>query len=107
MNVGNAAAQSAYNIGNAQANNATNIGNARASSYAGTANAINNAVGQISGFVTNAPMNNAMMAYYRNNTPSTTGRTSTALPPSMVMQGFNPIFGQDPLVARTNYMINT
>jgi hypothetical protein len=68
-NIGNAASQSAYNIGNAQAGNATNIGNARASGYAGTANAFNNALGQISGFVTAAPLNNAIMGYYNRTKP--------------------------------------
>jgi hypothetical protein len=97
MNVGNAASQGAYNIGNAQATGATNAAAARASGYVGQANALNNAIGQIGGYYANAPMNNAMIAYYRNNSPSTT-RTTTALPPSMVMQGFNPIFGQDPMV---------
>jgi hypothetical protein len=69
QNIGNAAATSAYNIGNANANNAINAGNARASGYAGTANALTNALGQISGFATNAPINNAIMGYYNRTKP--------------------------------------
>jgi hypothetical protein len=88
MNLANAGSQSAYNIGNAQATGAMNAGAARASGYVGQANAINNAIGQVGGYYANAPMNNAMIAYYRNNSPSTT-RTTTAAP-SMVMQGYNP-----------------
>ena len=70
MNLANAGSQSAYNIGNAQAGGLTNAGAARASGYVGQANAINNALGQIGNYAAQAPMNNAMMAYYRNNTPS-------------------------------------
>jgi hypothetical protein len=67
-NVGNAASRSAYDVGNATANNAINTGNARASGYAGTANAFNNAIGQITGYAMQAPLNNAVLAYYRNRT---------------------------------------
>ena len=88
MNVGNAASQGAYNIGNAQATGATNAAAARASGYVGGANAINNAVGQIGGYFANAPMNNAMMNYYNNNSPSTAARTTPTAAPSM--QGYNP-----------------
>jgi hypothetical protein len=70
MNVANAASQGAYNVGNAQATGAMNAGAARASGYVGQANAITNALGQIGGYAAQAPMNNAMMAYYRNNTPA-------------------------------------
>jgi hypothetical protein len=101
MNVGNAASQSAYNIGNAQAGGLTNAAAARASGYVGGANAINNAIGQIGGYYANAPLNNAMMNYYNNNSPST-ARTPTAGAPSMVMQGYNPFAGQDPMVARNS-----
>jgi hypothetical protein len=99
MNVANAASQGAYNVGNAQATGATNAAAARASGYVGQANALNNAIGQIGGYYANAPMNNAMIAYYRNNSPSTE-RTTAA--PSMVMQGYNPFAGQDPMVARNS-----
>jgi hypothetical protein len=67
-NIANAASTSAYNVGNARAGNAIDTGNARASSYAGTANAFNNALGQITGYASAAPLNNAVMAYYRNRT---------------------------------------
>jgi hypothetical protein len=69
-NIGNAAAQSAYNIGNAQAGGATNAAAARASGYVGSANAFNTALGQVAGYATQAPMNNAIMKYYANNTPA-------------------------------------
>jgi hypothetical protein len=69
QNIANAGSQSAYNVGNAQATGAMNAGAARASGYIGQANAYNNALGQIAGFATQVPMQNAMMAYYRNNTP--------------------------------------
>jgi hypothetical protein len=88
MNLANAASQGAYNIGNAQATGATNAAAARASGYVGQANALNNAIGQIGGYYANAPMNNAMIAYYQNNSPST-ARTAAAAP-STVMQGYNP-----------------
>jgi hypothetical protein len=68
QNIGNAASASAYNTGNALANNAISTGNARASGYAGTANAFNNAIGQITGYAMQAPLNNAVLAYYRNRT---------------------------------------
>jgi hypothetical protein len=70
MNVANAASQGAYNVGNAQATGAMNTGAARASGYIGQANALTNALGQIGNYAAQAPMNNAMMAYYRNNTPA-------------------------------------
>jgi hypothetical protein len=73
QNIANAGSQSAYNIGNAQATGATNAAAARASGYVGQANAYNNALGQIAGYAMEAPMNNAMMAYYRNNTSPAPG----------------------------------
>jgi hypothetical protein len=91
QNIGNAASQSAYNVGNAQATGAMNAGAARASGYIGQANAYNNALGQIAGYATQVPMQNAMMAYYRNNTPAAPGASTT------------PYFaaGQGPLKAPT------
>jgi hypothetical protein len=73
QNIANAGSQSAYNIGSAQATGAMNAGAARASGYVGQANAITNALGQVAGYAMQAPMNNAMMAYYRNNTPPAPG----------------------------------
>ena len=70
MNLANAASQGAYNVGNAQATGAMNAGAARASGYIGQANALNNALGQVAGMAMQAPLNNAMMRYYANNTPS-------------------------------------
>jgi hypothetical protein len=63
-NVGNAASSGAYNVGNARANDAINTGNARASGYAGTANAFNNALGQITGYAMQAPIDKAILGYY-------------------------------------------
>jgi hypothetical protein len=67
-NVGNAASRSAYDVGNANANNAINTGNARASGYAGTANAFNNALGTITGYAMQAPIDKAIMGYYSRKT---------------------------------------
>jgi hypothetical protein len=72
-NIGNAASQSAYNIGNAQAGGAMNVGAARASGYVGSANAYNNALGQVAGYATQAPMNNAIMQYYKRRVPGSGG----------------------------------
>jgi hypothetical protein len=63
-NVGNAASRSAYDVGNANAANAINTGNARASGYAGTANAFNNALGTITGYAMQAPIDAAIAKYY-------------------------------------------
>jgi hypothetical protein len=72
MDLANAGSQSAYYTGNAQAQGAQNAGAARASGYVGSANAFNNALGQIAGFATQAPMNNAIMNYY-NRKPAGSG----------------------------------
>ena len=68
QNIGNAASQSAYNVGNAQATGAMNAGAARASGYIGQANAYNTALGQIAGYAMEAPMNKAIMDYYKRKT---------------------------------------
>jgi hypothetical protein len=68
QNIANAGSQSAYNIGNAQATGATNAAAARASGYVGQANAYNNALGQIAGYAMEAPMNKAIMDYYKRKT---------------------------------------
>lgn len=65
----NAAGQAGQN----QASNLYNAGQARASGYIGSANALNNALGQIGGYASAAPMNNAIMQYYKNRTPSSGG----------------------------------
>ena len=60
------------NVGTAGANessNAYNAGQARASGYIGSANALSNALGQVGGIVSNAPMNYAMANYY-NRAPA-------------------------------------
>ena len=69
QNIANAGSQSAYNVGNAQATGAMNAGAARASGYVGAANAFNNALGQVAGYATQAPMNNAIMQYYKRKVP--------------------------------------
>ena len=53
------------NVGNAAANNAINTGNARSSGYAGTANAVTNALGQITGYASNAALDKAVVDYYK------------------------------------------
>jgi hypothetical protein len=104
QNIANAGSQSAYNVGNAQAQGAINAGQARASGYVGAANAFNNALGQVTSYAVQQPLNNAMMAYYRNGTPGGTG--TPVATPSMVMQ--QPIFGYDPYTGRSaNYLTNT
>jgi hypothetical protein len=60
-------------MGQNQASNIYNAGQARASGYIGSANALTNALGQIGGYASNAPMNNAIMQYYRNRTPGSGG----------------------------------
>jgi hypothetical protein len=87
MNVANAASQGAYNVGNAQATGAMNTGAARASGYIGQANALTNALGQIGNYAAQAPMNNAMMAYYRNNTPDAPATPASANPYFSAGQG--------------------
>jgi hypothetical protein len=56
-------------MGQNEASNIYNAGQARASGYIGSANALNQALGQAGAIATNYPMQNAMMEYYRNNTP--------------------------------------
>jgi hypothetical protein len=60
-------------MGQNQASNIYNAGQARASGYIGSANALTNALGQIGGYASNAPMNNAIMQYYKNRTPGSGG----------------------------------
>jgi hypothetical protein len=73
MNMANAGSAAAYNVGNAQATGAMNAGAARAAGQVGQANAYSNALGQIAGYATQAPMNNAIMQYYRRRTPGSGG----------------------------------
>ena len=110
------AGQSAANVmtgaagqaGQNEASNLYNAGQARASGYVGSANALNSALGQIGSFAQQAPLNNAMMKYYTNNTPSSTGRTAGGFGSPMGIGGqFKPIFGQDPLAPRGSYMSQT
>lgn len=60
-------------MGQNEASNLYNAGQARASGYVGSANALSNALGQIGGYASAAPMNNAIMQYYKNGTPGGTG----------------------------------
>ena len=53
-------------FGQNEASNIYNAGQARASGYIGQANALNNALGQITGYAVQAPLNNAMMNFYNN-----------------------------------------
>jgi hypothetical protein len=59
--------------GQNEASNIYNAGQARASGYIGQGNALNQALGQVAGIAGQLPVQNAMMEYYRNNTPSNTG----------------------------------
>jgi hypothetical protein len=60
-------------MGQNEASNIYNAGQARASGYVGQANALTNALGQIAGYASAAPMNNAIMGYYNRNAPGGTG----------------------------------
>jgi hypothetical protein len=59
--------------GQNEASNLYNAGQARASGYIGQANALNTALGQIGGIASSLPEQNAMINYYRSNTPGRTG----------------------------------
>jgi hypothetical protein len=67
-------------MGQNQASNIYNAGQARASGYIGSANALTNALGQIGGYASNAPMNNAIMQYYKNRTPGSGGGVGGGTP---------------------------
>jgi hypothetical protein len=60
-------------MGQNEASNIYNAGQARASGYIGQANALNTALGQIGGIASSLPEQNAMINYYRSNTPGRTG----------------------------------
>ena len=64
----NVMTSAAGQMGQNEANNLYNAGQARASGYIGSANALTNALGQIGGYASNAPMNNAIMDYYKRKT---------------------------------------
>jgi hypothetical protein len=53
-------------MGQNEASNIYNAGQARASGYIGQANALNNALGQVTGYAVQAPLNNAMMNFYNS-----------------------------------------
>ena len=59
--------------GQNEASNLYNAGQARASWYIGSANALTNALGQIGGFASSLPEQNAMINYYNRNAPRGTG----------------------------------
>ena len=60
-------------MGQSEATNLYNAGAARASGYVGQANALNQALGQIGGIASQIPMQNAMINYYGNASPSSSG----------------------------------
>jgi hypothetical protein len=64
----NVMTSAAGQMGQNEASNLYNAGQARASGYIGSANALTNALGQIGGYASNAPMNNAIMDYYKRKT---------------------------------------
>ena len=65
-------------MGQNEASNLYNAGAARASGYVGQANALNQALGQIGGIASQIPMQNAMINYYNNANPSSSGGSSGA-----------------------------
>ena len=69
-------------MGQNEASNIYNAGQARASGYIGQGNALNTALGQVAGIVGQIPMQNAMMDYYRSNTPGRVGSSMPVKPPS-------------------------
>jgi hypothetical protein len=77
----NVMTSAAGQMGQNEASNLYNAGQARASGYIGQANALTNALGQIGGYASAAPMNNAIMQYYRNGTPSNTFDSKAAKGP--------------------------
>jgi hypothetical protein len=74
-------------MGQNEASNLYNAGAARASGYIGSANALTNALGQIAGYASAAPMNNAIMGYYNRNAP---GSSSSGGSPGVAPPQFNP-----------------
>jgi hypothetical protein len=62
-------------MGQNEASNIYNAGQARASGYIGQANALNNALGQVTGYFAQQPLQNAMINYY-NNVPGGAGSSS-------------------------------
>jgi len=73
----NVMTSAAGQAGQNQASNIYNAGQARASGYIGSANALNTALGQIGGYASAAPMNNAIMKYYGRTTPDSSGGGAT------------------------------
>jgi hypothetical protein len=70
----------AGNLGQGLAQSELAAGQARASGYVGQANALNQALGGISNYMVNAPVNAAMMDYYKRATPSVGGGTPPYIP---------------------------
>ncbi len=68
-------------MGQNEASNLYNAGQARASGYVGSANALSNALGQIGGYASAMPMNNAIMNYY-NRQPAASSTPVTPPSPS-------------------------
>jgi hypothetical protein len=56
-------------MGQNEASNIYNAGQARASGYIGQANALNNALGQVTGYFAQQPLQNAMIKYYSDGAP--------------------------------------
>ena len=73
----NVMTNAAGQMGQNEANNLYNAGQARASGYIGSANALSSALGQIGSIATNAPMDNAIMQYYKNGTPGGTSKNAS------------------------------
>jgi hypothetical protein len=65
----NVLTNAAGNLGQGLSQSALQAGQARASGYIGTANALNQAIGGITNYAANAPLQNAMANYYNMGAP--------------------------------------
>jgi hypothetical protein len=82
----------AGNLGQNLAGAEMAAGQARASGYVGQANALNQALGGITNFMVQAPVNAALMDYYRNTVPSGSGTPIT--PKTSTGIGGGPVYPQ-------------
>jgi hypothetical protein len=82
--------------GQNEASNLYNAGQARASGYIGSANALTNALGQIGGYASAAPMNNAIMNYYNRQPAASSNSMPGGGGQGPLKPAFNPLnpFGE-------------
>lgn len=81
----------AGNLGQGLAQSELAAGQARASGYVGQANALNQALGGITNYMVQAPVNAAMMDYYRNTTVPGGGGVVPKISPGI---GGGPVYPQ-------------